>query len=234
MAEYSESSGYAEYEYLGTANGTSFAKRHPYLLWQIIGWSILLADAVFVVIAALQDFGEWCYPVIVLPFIAALFAVIGSPFLIYFSRKAKIPQAASKREESVVRSHITMISQIRGKSHPVLMALLIIALALGLLVLTLQLGMRDYILPGFLAMVAMVVVPFVGYAQYSAAQRKRFMAVPDAAYLVDVHYADQSRYGSVELRETDALVMPVPAKPSTAMLDFVYNWLREYLWPQIG
>lgn len=37
MAEYSESSGYAEYEYLGTANGTSFAKRHPYLLWQIIG-----------------------------------------------------------------------------------------------------------------------------------------------------------------------------------------------------
>lgn len=229
MAEYSESSGYAEYEYLGTANGTSFAKRHPYLLWQIIGWSILLADAVFVVIAALQDFGEWCYPVIVLPFIAALFAVIGSPFLIYFSRKAKIPQAASKREESVVRSRITMISQIRGKSHPVLMALLIIALALGLLVLTLQLGMRGYILPRFLAMVAMVVVPFVGYAQYFAAQRKRFMAVPDAAYLVDVHYADQSRYGSVELRGTDALVMPVPAKPSTAMLDFVYNWLREYL-----
>ena len=89
--------------------------------------------------------------------------------------------------------------------------------------------MRGYILPGFLAMVAMVVVPFVGYAQYSAAQRKRFMAVPDAAYLVDVHYADQSRYESVELRETDALMMPVPAKPSTAMLDFVYNWLREYL-----
>ena len=117
----------------------------------------------------------------------ALFAVIGSPFLIYFSRKAKIPQAASKREASVVRSHITMISQIRGESHPVLMALLIIALALGLLVLTLQLGMRGYILPGFLAMVAMVVVPFVVYAQYSAAQRKRFMAVPDAAYLVGVH-----------------------------------------------
>ena len=161
MAEYSGSSGYAEYEYLGTANGTSFAKRHPYLLWQIIGWSILLADAVFFVVAALQDFGEWCYPVIVFPFIAALFAVIGSPFLIYFSRKAKIPQAASKREASVVRSHITMISQIRGESHPVLMALLIIALALGLLVLTLQLGMRGYILPGFLAMVAMVVVPFV-------------------------------------------------------------------------
>ena len=119
--------------------------------------------------------------------------MIGSPFLIYFSRKAKIPQAASKREASVVRSHITMISQIRGESHPVLMALLIIALALGLLVLTLQLGMRGYILPGFLAMVAMVVVPFVVYAQYSAAQRKRFMAVPDAAYLVGVHYADQSR-----------------------------------------
>ena len=51
MAEYSGSSGYAEYEYLGTANGTSFAKRHPYLLWQIIGWSILLADAVFFVVA---------------------------------------------------------------------------------------------------------------------------------------------------------------------------------------
>ena len=91
MAEYSGSSGYAEYEYLGTANGTSFAKRHPYLLWQIIGWSILLADAVFFVVAALQDFGEWCYPVIVFPFIAALFAVIGvmawqfTPFyMVYF------------------------------------------------------------------------------------------------------------------------------------------------------
>lgn len=53
-------------------NGTSFAKRHPYLLWQIIGWSILLADAVFFVVAALQDFGEWCYPVIVFPFIGTV------------------------------------------------------------------------------------------------------------------------------------------------------------------
>lgn len=99
--------------------------------------------------------------------------------------------------------------------------------------LTLQLGMRGYILPGFLAMVAMVVVPFVGYAQYSAAQRTRFMAVPDAAYLVDVHYADQSRYESVELREADALVMPVPAKPSTACWTLCTTGCAN-IWPQIG
>ena len=29
----------------------SFAEKHPYLFWQLIGWGILLIDFVFVVIA---------------------------------------------------------------------------------------------------------------------------------------------------------------------------------------
>ncbi len=37
----------------------SFAEKHPYLFWQLIGWGILLIDFVFVVIAVFNDFGEW-------------------------------------------------------------------------------------------------------------------------------------------------------------------------------
>ncbi len=39
----------------------SFAEKHPYLFWQLIGWGILLIDFVFVVIAVFNDFGEWSY-----------------------------------------------------------------------------------------------------------------------------------------------------------------------------
>ncbi len=51
----------------------SFAEKHPYLFWQLIGWGILLIDFVFVVIAVFNDFGEWSYPIIVFTFIGALF-----------------------------------------------------------------------------------------------------------------------------------------------------------------
>ncbi len=39
----------------------SFAEKHPYLFWQLIGWGILLVDFVFTVIAIFNDFGEWSY-----------------------------------------------------------------------------------------------------------------------------------------------------------------------------
>ena len=66
-----------------------FSQRHPYLFWQLVGWGLLLVDFLFVVIAVFNDFGEWCYPIIVFTFIAVLFAIIGSPFFIYFSRRTK-------------------------------------------------------------------------------------------------------------------------------------------------
>ncbi len=55
----------------------SFAQKHPYLFWQLIGWGILLVDFVFPVIAIFNDFGEWSYPIMVFTFIGALFEIIG-------------------------------------------------------------------------------------------------------------------------------------------------------------
>lgn len=69
----------------------SFAKKHPYLFWQLIGWGILLVDFVFTVIAIFNNFGEWSYPIIVFTFIGALFAIIGSPFCLYATRATRVP-----------------------------------------------------------------------------------------------------------------------------------------------
>lgn len=199
----------------------SFPKRHPYLFWQIIGWSLLLVDFIFVVIAVFNDFGEWCYPIIVFTFIGVLFAIIGSPFLIYFTRKSQVPDTRTSAEERVIRNDITTIVMLRNKAYGTLTGVAAVALAY----VTCILGERGHILPGFISMVFMVVVPCIVCSQYLAFIRKRFMEVPDAAPLVDV----REDYYLSDLRRSRIPILPLPTPPSDAMLDFLYNWLHRYL-----
>lgn len=203
----------------------SFPKRHPYLFWQIIGWSLLLVDFIFVVIAVFNDFGEWCYPIIVFTFIGVLFAIIGSPFLIYFTRKSQVPDTRTSAEERVIRNDITTIVMLRNKAYGTLTGVAAVALVLVLAYVTCILGERGHILPGFISMVFMVVVPCIVCSQYLAFIRKRFMEVPDAAPLVDV----REDYYLSDLRRSRIPILPLPTPPSDAMLDFLYNWLHRYL-----
>ena len=205
----------------------SFPERHPYLFWQIIGWSLLLVDFIFVVIAVFNDFGEWCYPIIVFTFVGVLFAIIGSPFLIYFTRKSQVSDTRTSAEERVIRNDITTIVMLRNKAYGTLTGVAAVALVLVLVLayVTYILGERGHILPGFISMVFMVVVPCIVCSQYLAFIRKRFMEVPDAARLVDV----REDYYLSDLRRSRIPILPLPTPPSDAMLDFLYNWLHRYL-----
>ena len=164
----------------------SFAEKHPYLFWQLIGWGILLVDFVFTVIAIFNDFGEWSYPIIVFTFIGALFAIIGSPCCLYATRATRMPQARSPEEDRAVRSKLTAVAMARKTPQAALLGALVVAAAVVLAGVTYVLGMRGHVLLGFVMMVAMVVVPFVILTKYQDAQRRRFMKVAHAAQFVDV------------------------------------------------
>lgn len=206
----------------------SFAKKHPYLFWQLIGWGILLIDFVFVVIAVFNDFGEWSYLIIVFTFIGALFAIIGSPFCLYATRATRVPQARSPEEDRAIRNKLTAVAMARKTPQAALLGALAVAAAVVLAGVTYVLGMRGHVLLGFVMMVVMVVVPFVILTKYQDAQRRRFMKIAHAAQFVDVQSDPWLGYRS-DVRQLHAPLVPVPTGYGTATLDFLYNWLRVYM-----
>lgn len=206
----------------------SFAEKHPYLFWQLVGWGILLIDFVFVVIAVFNDFGEWSYPIIVFTFIGALFAIIGSPFCLYATRATRVPQARSPEEDRAVRNKVTAVVTARKKPRAAMLGALVVAAVVVLAGVTYVLGMRGHVLLGFVMMVAMVVVPFVILAKYQDVQRRRFMKIAHAAQFVDVE-SDLWALYRPDVRQLHGPLMPAPTDYGTAMLDFLYNWLREYM-----
>ena len=157
----------------------SFAEKHPYLFWQLIGWGILLIDFVFVVIAVFNAFGEWSYPIIVFPFIGALFAIIGSPCCLYATRATRVPQARSPEEDRAIRNKLTAVAMARKTPQAALLGALVVAAAVVLAGVTYVLGMRGHMLIGFAMMVVMVVVPFVILAKYQDAPDDLFLAIPE-------------------------------------------------------
>lgn len=206
----------------------SFAEKHPYLFWQLIGWGILLVDFVFVVVAVFNDFGEWSYPIIVFTFIGALFAIIGSPFCLCATRASRIPQACSLGEDRAVRSKVTAVVTARKKPRAALVGALAVTAVVVLAGVTYALGMHGHVLLGFVMMVAMVVVPFVIVAKYQEVQRRRFMKVERAAQFVDVESNPWALYRP-DVRRLHAPLVPVSTEFGTATLDALYNWLHDYL-----
>ena len=203
----------------------SFSQRHPYLFWQLVGWGLMLVDFAFLAVAALNDFGEWSYPIIVFTFIAALFAIIGSPFFVYWSCRSRLPQTSSETESRVIRNDITSILMLRKTTYTTMVCIAVVALVIGLAYVTYMLGEYGHVLLGFVSMVFMVVIPFIACERYLAFVRKRFIVVKDAAQFVRMRDA----YYLSDLRSTRMPILPLPSEPSDAMLDFLYNWLRRYL-----
>ena len=63
-------------------------KKHPYLLWQLIGWGIMLADLIYMIITVENDI-EINYPLLVFTAIGASFVIMISPIIIFSKRRAK-------------------------------------------------------------------------------------------------------------------------------------------------
>lgn len=202
-----------------------FKQRHPYLFWQLVGWGILLADFVLLVVFALCGFGEWCYPIVVFTFIGGLFAVAASPFVVRYTRKRDVPQNNSDNFEKVIRSKISAINLARKKGHEVLAAFSAFFSIIGFMLAAYILGDRVHIVLGFACMPLAMIAPFVIWGAYTSASTKRFFSVKSGEKLIDIYHIENLR----SLLPANPRTFIMSGEPNAAMLNFIYNWLRFYL-----
>lgn len=202
-----------------------FAQKHPYLFWQLIGWGIFLADFAFLVIAALNDFGEWQYPVIVFAFIAALFAVAASPFIVRFTRKRNVPQNDSAYTEKIIRAKISAINFARKKGHEALAAFLTFFSIIFFFFAAYLLGEYIHLAFGFAAIVMALTSPFIIVGAYYTSITRKFFAVKNGEKLVDLYHPEDVK----ALYNANSRTFVLVGEPTAVFLNFVYNWLRFYL-----
>lgn len=201
-----------------------FYQRHPYLFWQLIGWGILLADAAFIVCAAMSDWGEWQYPVMVFTFIAGLFAVAASPFIVRFTRKRDVPQNDSAYTEKLMRAKISAINLVRKKGHEGLVAFFVVFSILFFIYASFLLGEHVHLALGFASLVLALITPFIIIGAYYTKITKSFFAVKNGEKLVDiVPPPDLRTLGG----DTPTLI--IAGDPGSMLLNIFYNWLRSYL-----
>lgn len=202
-----------------------FYQRHPYLFWQLIGWGILLADAAFIVCAAMSDWGEWQYPVMVFTFIAGLFAVAASPVVLRLKLKRLIPQNQNAQTDRFFYNKISEVMAVRrGRSREALAAVLVVVSLIGFMFASFPLV--EYVHPalGFVSMALAFVTPFLIILIHSSSTSRRFFAVKNGEKLVDiVPPPDLRTIGG----ETPTLI--TVGEPDAVLLNIFYNWLRLYL-----
>lgn len=203
----------------------SFYERHPYLFWQFIGWGILLADFGFLVVAALMDFGEWCYPVMVFTFIAGLFTVAASPVILRLKLKRLIPQNQNERSDRFYYNKISEVMAVRrGRSREALAAALVVVSLIGFMFAAYFLGEYVHLALGFASMVMALVTPFLIIGIYSSNTARRFFAVKNGEKLVDITAPPDLRTLGAE---TPTLI--IIGEPDAVLLNIFRNWLHPYL-----
>lgn len=203
----------------------NFRQRHPYLFFQLIGWGILLADAAFLVCAAMSDWGEWCYPIIVFTFIAALFFVAASPIIVHFARKKDVPQNESAYTEKVIRGKISELNTVRKTGHQTLAAFLTFFSMIFFMFAAFILGEHVHPALGFAGIVAAIIAPFVIIGIYSTRMTRNFFTVKSGEKLIDFLKPDNL----TEIFEVNPPTLVVRGEPNAVLLNFFCNWLKYYL-----
>ena len=202
-----------------------FRQRHPYLFWQLVGWGLMLADAVFLVVSAVCGFGEWCYPVIVFTFIAAIMAIGASPFIVHFRYQKAVPNNKYDYAEKLIRSKIEALWYARRIGHPILAAFGGFFSMIFFFFAAYLLGEYVHLALGFASIVMALAVPFIVWGSYSAWMTRKFFAVPNGEKLVDLTRPDDLKM----LVRKDPRTIVIEGKPDDVLLNFFYNWLRPYL-----
>lgn len=204
----------------------SFKQRHPYLFWQLIGWGILLADFGFLVVSALCEFGEWCYPIIVFTFIFGLFFVAVSPILVRLKRRRLIPQNTDAYTEKLFTDKISELMYARrGVSPDVLVAVLFLVSLIGFMFAAFILGDRVHLALGFACMVLALAVPFLIVGIHSKNVVRKFYAVKNGEKRIEFTQPADLK----ELWETNPRTLLISGKPDDVLLNLFYNWLAYYL-----
>lgn len=203
----------------------SFYQKHPYLFWQLIGWGVLLADFGFLVAAALLDFGEWCYPVMVFTFIAGLFTVAASPVVLRLKFKRLIPQNQNARDDRFFYSKISEVMAVRcGRTREAWAAVLVVVSLLGFMFASFPLVEYVHVVLGFVSMALAFVTPFLIILIHSSSISRRFFAVKNGEKLVDIVPPPDLR---TLAGETPTLI--IVGEPGAVLLNIFYNWLHPYL-----
>ena len=203
----------------------NFRQRHPYLFWQLIGWGLMLADFLFLVICALLEFGEWCYPVIVFTFIAAIMAIGASPFIVHFRCRKAVPHNKYDYAERLIRSKIEAIQFARKAGHQGLAAFGGIFSLLFFFAAAYYLGEHVHLALGFASIVLALAAPFIIWGSYSARMTRRFFTVKNGEKLIDLTQPADLKI----LGREDPRTIVIQGKPDDVLLNFFYNWLRPYL-----
>ncbi|MDE6731681.1 MAG: hypothetical protein K2J77_02235 [Oscillospiraceae bacterium] len=204
----------------------SFRQNHPYLFWQLIGWGILLANFGFLVAAALCEFGEWSYPIIVFTFIMGLFVVAVSPILVRLKRRRLIPQNTDAYTEKLFTGKISELMNARhGVSSDVLVAVLFLVSMLGFMFAAFILGDRVSLALGFACMVLAIVTPFLIVGIHSRNVVRKFYAVENGEKRVEFTMPAEL----AELGQKNPRTLVLAGEPSAVLLNLFYNWLAYYL-----
>ena len=205
-----------------------FRKNHPYLFWQLIGWGVILLDGGIFVLGALNDAGEWIYPVVVFTFIAGMALVVTTPILVWLKRKNMLPDSVDDNEKRLLQSRILQIESVRNarNSHAALTVILSIISILGPFFLAYILGEYVHIALGLLCLGLAFACPFLLIAISSKRAVKRFYKVEHGEKLFDfTEPSDLER-----LCASEAITLILPKNPTPATLNFLYNWLCDYLY----
>lgn len=205
-----------------------FRKNHPYLFWQLIGWGVILLDAGVAVLGALNDAGEWIYPVVVFAFIAGIALVVTTPILVWLKRKNMLPDSADDNEKRLLQRRILQVETVRNarNSRGALTVILSLLSILGPFFLAYILGEYVHIALGVLCLGLSFACPFMLIAISSTRTVKRFYKVEHGEKLFD--FTEPQNLES--LFASEAITLILPKKPTAATLNFLYNWLCDYLY----
>lgn len=205
-----------------------FRKKHPYLFWQLISWGVILLDFGIFVLGALNDAGEWIYPVVVFTFIAGMALVVSTPILVWFKRKNMLPDSAGDDEKRALQRRILRIDDVRNSnnSRAVLMVFLLLLSILAPFFLAYILGEYVHIALGVICLGLSFACPLLLAVVSSKRAVKRFYKVEHGEKRFD--FTAPSDLDS--LSESEAITLILPKEPSAATLNFLYNWLCGYLY----
>lgn len=203
-----------------------FRENHPYLFWQLIGWGILIADFGFLVVSALCEFGEWCYPIIVFTFIGGLFVAAVSPIIVRLSRRRLVPQNDDAGLERVISGKISAINMARrGVGFDALGAVLAVGSLIGFIFAAYILGERVSLALGFACLVLALASPFIIIGIYLKRNASIFFTVKNGEKRVEMTMPADLKV----LWETNPRTLIIAGEPSAVLLNFFYNWLAYYL-----
>lgn len=187
-----------------------FYHRHPYLIWQLIGWGMLAAAFGYMMFHLDGLTYDYQYMLFVFPSIFGTMIVTVSPFLILLVRKGK-----SHKDED------RWIFELHSKQHPLSEVLAATATILIFLVTSILIARFGYF---FLFPIA-VLAAGIPYVIFRHTVRKRFYQISHAERLCLLYRITDPR-GLALFEQTPTLVFHGLISDEKN-LNFIYNFYRQ-------